>query len=63
MTTPDTLAARAQAGRYARQAGRGIDTCPLFGITPEARLEVRAWQEGWMEEDRKHPRPQSRKKP
>jgi len=39
------------AGRSARQAGRGIDTCPRYGITPDARLLVERWKEGWDDED------------
>jgi len=41
-----------QAGRYARQAGRGLESCPRYGITPESRDEARAWQQGWHDEDR-----------
>lgn len=41
-----------QAGRFARQAARGIDTCPRYGITPDARLLVERWKEGWADEDR-----------
>jgi len=41
-----------QAGRYARLAARGQDTCPRYGITPEAREEVAEWRRGWNDQDR-----------
>lgn len=41
-----------QAGRYARQAARGQDTCPHYGIHPEAREQVAEWRRGWADEDR-----------
>lgn len=41
-----------QAGRYARLAARGQDTCPRYGITPEARQEVAQWRRGWEDQDR-----------
>lgn len=41
-----------QAGRYARQAGRGLESCPRYGITPEARQEVAQWRRGWEDQDR-----------
>jgi len=46
-----------QAGRYARQAARGLDTCPRYGITPEARQEVAEWRRGWNDQDRELARP------
>jgi hypothetical protein len=41
-----------QAGRYARQAARGEDSCPRYGIHPEARQQVAEWRRGWRDEDR-----------
>lgn len=41
-----------QAGRYARLASRGQDTCPRYGITPDARQEVAQWRRGWEDQDR-----------
>ncbi|KAF1698336.1 hypothetical protein CSC62_05350 [Pseudoxanthomonas jiangsuensis] len=41
-----------EAGRYARQAARGRDTCPRYGITPDARQEVDRWRQGWDDQDR-----------
>lgn len=41
-----------QAGRYARQASRGRDTCPRYGITPDARVLRDQWYAGWDAEDR-----------
>lgn len=41
------------SGRFARQAGRGIDACPRFGITPEAQQLVERWKSGWEDEDQK----------
>lgn len=47
-----TAANAYQAGRNARLAARGIDTCPRYGITPEARQEVAQWRRGWEDQDR-----------
>ncbi len=40
------------AGRAARRSGRGRDTCPRYGIIPEARKLVERWYLGWDDEDR-----------
>jgi ribosome modulation factor len=48
MTTDDAR----MAGRWARDGGRGINECPLYGPT-EADAEMRrAWMDGWREQDK-----------
>lgn len=41
-----------QFGRWAREAGRGIGSCPLYGITTEATQLRAEWRAGWNERDR-----------
>ncbi len=41
-----------QFGRWAREAGWGIGTCPHYGITDEAAEQRREWRGGWNERDR-----------
>ena len=41
-----------QFGRWAREAGRGIETCPHYGITDEAAEQRRERRGGWNERDR-----------
>jgi len=38
-----------QAGRWAREAGRGIDSCPEYGQGERAYQARKAWREGWAE--------------
>lgn len=45
-----------QAGRYARKASRGRDTCPRYGITPDARVLREQWYVGWDAEGRERKR-------
>lgn len=40
------------AGRFARQAARGRDKCPMYGITPDAAGLRDRWREDWDDEDR-----------
>lgn len=39
------------AGQTARQAGRGRDKCPLYGMGEESQKLREAWYEGWDEAD------------
>lgn len=39
------------AGRSARRAGSGRDSCPRYGIIPEAREMADRWRQGWDDED------------
>ena len=49
MTRTEQLTQAWQSGRYAREAGRPISSCPLYGITDDA-AELRAqWQCGYQE--------------
>ena len=41
-----------QFGRWAREAGRGINSCPGYGITDEAAGQRTEWRAGWNERDR-----------
>lgn len=41
-----------QFGRWAREAGRGINSCPGYGITDEASDQRTEWRAGWNERDR-----------
>lgn len=41
-----------QFGRWAREAGRGINSCLGYGITPEAASLRAEWRAGWNERDR-----------
>lgn len=41
-----------QFGRWAREAGRGINSCPGYGITDEAAGQRTEWRAGWSERDR-----------
>lgn len=41
-----------QFGRWAREAGRGINSCPGYGITDEASDQRTEWRAGWSERDR-----------
>lgn len=52
-----------QAGQFARQAGRGREACPRYGITPDARALRVQWQAGWDAEDRDRSRATKRPKP
>lgn len=38
-----------QAGRWAREAGRGLDSCPEYGLGEEACRARKAWRAGWAE--------------
>ena len=40
-----------EAGASARRAGRGVDTCPKYGMGESARIRVEAWRNGWERED------------
>lgn len=40
-----------QAGESARRAGRGIDTCPKYGMGEAARRQCEAWRNGWERVD------------
>lgn len=40
------------AARYARQASRARDTCPMYGITRDAEELRESWRNGWDDEDR-----------
>jgi len=39
------------AGRYARQASRDRNTCPMYGITPDAGELRERWRQGWDDQD------------
>lgn len=41
-----------QFGRWAREAGRGVNSCPGYGITDEASDQRIEWRAGWSERDR-----------
>lgn len=38
-----------EAGRNARERGRGMDTCPEYGMGEEAYRARKAWRLGWAE--------------
>lgn len=40
------------AGRFARQASRDRNSCPMYGITPDATQLRERWRQGWDDEDR-----------
>lgn len=40
-----------EAGRWAREAGRGIETCPTYAIGQQGYEMRAAWRSGWAEED------------
>lgn len=39
------------AGRFARQAARGRNTCPMYGINREDETLRERWRQGWDDED------------
>jgi len=39
------------AGGWARENGRGIDTCPTYAIGEQGEPYRRAWKEGWRATD------------
>ena len=49
MTRDQQLTQARQSGRYAREAGRPISSCPLYGITSDATDLRKAWQRGYQE--------------
>lgn len=53
MNTPQQIEHAIEAGGYARQASRGREACPRYGITEDARELRDAWLRGWDAEDRK----------
>lgn len=52
MATYDNPIPPHQFGRWAREAGRPMSSCPLYGITEEDRAKREEWRAGWNELDR-----------
>ncbi|MCI2243808.1 hypothetical protein L3067_04195 [Xanthomonas sp. PPL568] len=46
-----------EAGRRARQVGKGRDDGPRYGITADDRALREAWVLGWEEEDQQRQQP------
>lgn len=40
-----------EAGRMARERGRGIETCPLYAAGEDGRRWQAAWKSGWEAKD------------
>lgn len=40
------------AGGWAREAGRGIESCPTYAIGEQGAPYRQAWRDGWAERDR-----------
>ncbi|WP_372362886.1 hypothetical protein ACCQ10_09325 [Xanthomonas sp. NCPPB 1325] len=49
MTRDQELAQARESGRYAREAGRPISACPMYGITEDAAELRKQWQAGFNE--------------
>ncbi|QTD87936.1 hypothetical protein XcfCFBP6990P_23560 [Xanthomonas citri pv. phaseoli var. fuscans] len=49
MTRTEQLSQARKSGRYAREAGRPISSCPLYGITEDAAELRKQWQLGYNE--------------
>ncbi|MBB3802038.1 ribosome modulation factor [Xanthomonas arboricola] len=49
MTRAQQLTQARESGRYAREAGRPLSSCPLYGITDEDDELRKAWQRGYQE--------------
>lgn len=51
-----TLEQARQAGRFARDAGRSVGTCPKYGMGEDAAAQRSAWLAGYYERDREKAR-------
>lgn len=49
MSRAEQLTQAWQSGRYAREAGRPISSCPMYGITADAAELRKQWQRGYQE--------------
>lgn len=49
MTRTEQLAQARQSGQYARESGRPISSCPMYGITPDAAELRKQWKAGFNE--------------
>lgn len=49
MTRTEQLTQARESGRYARENGRPISSCPMYGITPDAADLRKQWQAGFNE--------------
>lgn len=47
MTRTEQLTQARESGRYARENGQPISSCPMYGITPCAADLRKAWAEGF----------------
>ena len=45
-----------QAGTWARESGRGIDSKPMYGQTEECAELRKEWERGWKDEDARRKR-------
>lgn len=41
-----------EAGESARRAGRGVETCPRYGMGEYGRIRAEAWRNGWERENK-----------
>lgn len=51
MTTKREWEQAKLAGMFARQSGRPITRCPMYGMGREGELLREAWRQGWRDED------------
>lgn len=49
MTRTEQLTQARESGRYARENGRALSDCPLYGITPDAAELRKQWKAGFNE--------------
>lgn len=47
-----TLDDARQAGEWARDAGKPIGDCPMYGPGEDGYQKRKAWREGWVRRDR-----------
>ncbi|MBN8262405.1 MAG: hypothetical protein J0L59_08780 [Xanthomonadales bacterium] len=58
--TPEQYHRAEDAGRAARRAGRGRDTCPLYGMGRDEALLREAWWNGYDAQDAEIGKPKGR---